>query len=308
MDASDGILVTGGSGFLGGHLVAALRERGERVTIADRTGRSSFADVPVVAIDLLEDEVADLLSEGRFEGVFHLAGNVEVPLSVERPDHDFRLNVGTTLRLLEALRRVAPSTPMLLASTAAVYGEASDGPCLESQMPAPIAPYGASKWIAETYTELYARRFGLRTSRARIFSLYGPGLRKHVVHDLIAKLQADPERLEIHGDGLQVRDFLYVEDAVRALLSIHDAAARAGEVVNVGSGLPLSIMELAQAVARACGATPQLMLGAAEGPGRSRRWIADVSRLRALGFAPRVSLAEGLGRTVAWYRDAPAEA
>lgn len=300
--AGQRILVTGGSGFLGGHLVAALRARGDRVTIADRVGRSPFDDVPAVAVDLLEDDLHDLLAEGRFDGVFHLAGNVEVPLSVERPDVDFRLNATTTIRLLEALREAAPGAAMLLASTAAVYGEARDGVSSESHPANPVAPYGASKWMAESYAALYAERFGLRTTRARIFSMYGPGLRKHVVYDLVAKLHADPTRLEILGDGGQVRDFLYVEDAVRALMAILDASPGRGEVVNVGSGAPLSIGELARAVATACAATPELAFGAPEDAGRSRRWVADVSRLQALGFRPGVSLAEGLSRTVAWFR------
>lgn len=295
-------LVTGGSGFLGGHLVAALRARGDRVTIADRQGLSRFEDVPVHAIDLLEDDLADFLSEGRFESVFHLAGNVEVPLSVERPDLDFRLNAGMTLRLLEAMRRAAPGAKLLFTSTAAVYGEALDGPCPETQTPAPVAPYGASKWMAERYAALYARHCGLHTKSARIFSMYGPGLRKHVVFDLIAKLHADPDELVVQGDGQQVRDFSYVEDAVRALLAIHDGSPGRGEAVNVASGAPLSIVELARAIAAASGVAPRIRFDGEAGAGRSQRWIADVGCLRSFGFDSRVPLAEGLARTVAWYR------
>lgn len=300
--AGERTLVTGGSGFLGRHLVAALRARGDAVTVADRAGRSRFDDVSTVAIDLLEDDVADLLAQGRYSAVFHLAGNADVPFSVARPDLDFRLNAGMTLRLLEAMRRAAPRAQMLLASTAAIYGEALDGPCAESQPPAPVAPYGASKWMAEVYTSLYAERFALRTRRARIFSLYGPGLRRHVVYDLVAKLDEDPRRLEVLGDGQQVRDFLYVEDAVRALLTVHDHSPGAGEAVNVASGVPLTIADLARAVAQAFGGAPEIAFGAPEAAGRSRRWVADVTRLRGLGFEPRVALSDGLARTVAWYR------
>jgi len=297
------VLVTGGSGFLGGHLVPALRARGDSVTIFDRAGRAPCADVAFEAVDLLEADVSDRLAEGRFDAVFHLAGNVEVPLSVTHPDRDFILNAGITVRLLEALRHASPTTRLLLASTAAVYGEALEGPCAESQAPAPVAPYGASKWVAECYAELYARRLGLATTRARIFSLYGPGLRKHVVFDLIEKLERQPERLEVLGDGAQVRDFLFVEDAVRALMCVADHAPHAGEAVNVASGVPVTIAELAAAVGRAAGAAPEIVFVGDEGPGRSKRWIADVSRLRELGHRSRVPLDEGLARTVAWYRE-----
>ncbi len=301
-------LVTGGAGFLGGHLVPALRARGAQVTIADRVAGAPSAEVSVRVVDLLEDDLEDLLAEGRYDGVFHLAGNAEVPLSVERPELDFRLNAGVTLRLLEALRKVSPAASFLLASTAAIYGEALDGPCRESQPADPVAPYGASKWMAESYTELYAREHGLRTRRARIFSMYGEGLRKHVVYDLIAKLAANPKRLEVLGDGGQVRDFLYVEDAVRALLAVQEHSPGQGEAVNVASGVPLTIRQLAQAVADAFGGSPEVAFGAAEAAGRSRSWMADVGRLRSLGFAPRHSLEDGLARTVAWYRETAAEA
>jgi UDP-glucose 4-epimerase len=304
--AAQRVLVTGGSGFLGGHLVRALLARGDQVTVLDRAGTAPSDGVAVVAADLLEADVAPLLADGRFHGVFHLAGNVEVPLSVERPDLDLALNAETTLRLLEALRCAAPQTALLLASTAAIYGEAPEGPCAESQPPAPVAPYGASKWVAESYVALYARRFGLRTRRARIFSMYGPGLRKHVVHDLIAKLHRDPERLSVLGDGEQVRDFIYVEDAVAALLRISDASPGEGEAVNVARGEPVRVADLVHAVCRACGAAPRLEFVGGEGPGRSRRWLADVARLTALGHRSQVPLAEGLARTVAWYRETAA--
>jgi UDP-glucose 4-epimerase len=297
------VLVTGGSGFLGRHLVRALLARGDAVTVLDRSGVAPCEGVALVTLDLLADDVADVLAEGRFDRVFHLAGNVEVPLSVERPDLDFELNAGTTVRLLQALRLAAPEARLLLTSTAAVYGEAPDGPCPESQAPAPVAPYGASKWVAETYVGLYARVFGLPTTVARIFSMYGPGLRKHVVYDLIAKLHRTPDRLEVLGDGEQVRDFSYVEDAVAALIRVSDEAPHGGEAVNVASGQPVTIADLAKAVAVACGTTPVLDFVGGEGPGRSKRWIADVTRLHALGHRSQVPLSEGLARTVAWYRD-----
>jgi len=295
-------LVTGGSGFLGSHLVPALVARGDAATVLDRAGRAPCEGVAVETVDLLETDVADFLAAGRFDGVFHLAGNVEVPLSVERPDLDFALNAGTTVRLLEALRRAAPRTRLLLASTAAVYGEALAGPCSERQPPTPVAPYGASKWVAECYVALYARRHGLPTVRARIFSMYGPGLRKHVVFDLVRKAHPRPARLEVLGTGEQVRDFIFVEDAVQALLCLADRAPHAGEAVNVARGEPVRIAELARAVAAACGTEPELAFVGREEPGRSQRWMADVSRLHGLGHRSRVSLEEGLARTVAWYR------
>jgi len=300
--AGQRILVTGGSGFLGFHLSRALLERGAHVTVLDRTGRAPLAGVAVLALDLLDAELVPLLADGGYAFVFHLAGTVEVPLSVERPARALALNAGTTVRLLDALRIASPRTGFLLASTAAVYGEAPDGPCPETQVPAPVAPYGASKWLAESYAELYARHFGLRTLRARIFSMYGPGLHKHVVHDLIEKVHRDPKRLEVLGDGSHVRDFIFVEDAVAALLHLAEAA-RPGEVYNVASGRPVTIAELVRAVCRAAGIAPRIDFVGRETAGTSRRWIADVDRIRALGFAPRVSLDEGLARTVAWYRD-----
>ncbi len=300
-------LVTGGTGYLGSHLVEYLVEAGAVVHVVSRSApgpnlvacADRFTHREVV---LQRDPLEPIFDEGPFDLVFHLAGQVEVPRSVDAPLLDLESNATLTLRLLEAIARGAPEARLVFASTVAVYGDAGDGVFAESGACEPVSPYGASKWLAERYVAQHAAARGGRAATARLFSTFGPRLRKHVVHDLMRKLAADPNELRVQGDGRQVRDFLYVRDVVRALVHLACEAPARGEVYNVASGEPISIGDLARAIAEAMTLTPEIVFGEPEAAGVAQRWRADVSRLHALGFRPEWSLRSGLAETVDWFR------
>jgi UDP-glucose 4-epimerase len=302
-------LVTGGAGFIGSHLVEELLRRGAEVVVVDDLSTGHASNLAAVAqrvrverFDVGGSSLRELLARERFDAVFHLVGHADVPASVRDPLWDLERNGLSTFRALEAVRATQPDARFLFASSAAVYGEAADRPLREGDPTHPVAPYGVSKLMAERYVAVHAAVYGMRTASLRLFPIYGPRCRKHVVHDLIAKVQADPRTLSIHGDGSQVRDFTHVSDAVEAFLRVASAASLAGETYNVASGEALSIRRLAELVCEAAGLDPRFEFTQAMGAGVSHRWTADVARLRALGWGPRTAMPAGLADTVRWFR------
>lgn len=303
------VLVTGGAGFVGSHLSEELIRRGARVTIIDNLtgGRldniAGVAEhVEVVRLDLRDPSLPDMLARMHCDTVFHLAGHASVPDSVRDPRADFERNVVATLSLLEAARGLSEPPRLVFASSAAVYGEGASTPLREDHLTTPVAPYGASKLAAERYMDVYARVYGLRTASIRFFQIFGPRLRRHVVWDVMSKLHANGHKLSLHGDGTQIRDFMYVANAVDAFMLVAEQAPLEGEAYNAGDGSAISIADLAKVISAKMDVRPQVTYSGAVAPGVSQAWVADVTRISELGFQPRLSMDEGLDHTVAWFR------
>jgi UDP-glucose 4-epimerase len=304
------VLVTGGAGFIGSHLVEALVARGARVSVVDNLSSGYESNlqrvneqVDLQLLDLATDDLRPLLADRSFELIFHLAANAYLPASVENPRSDFERNVIGTFELLEAVRSAAPEAVLVHASSAAVYGHAVRTPIKEEDQTVPVAPYGVSKLAAERYVAVYADVYKLRAANARLFPIYGPRLRKQVVFDLIRKVHESPNELFIYGDGTQVRDFNHVANVVEALMLIADQTSGEGEVYNVAADEPVAIRDLARMICERMGASPRFTYSGDVRPGEVQRWTADGSRLAALGYRPRMGLADGLTGTVAWFRE-----
>jgi nucleoside-diphosphate-sugar epimerase len=313
MNASVGPpLVTGAAGFIGSHLVDALVAAGERPIALDTprawAASRNLADqarrFEAIALDLVGGDVRGCLANSRPATIFHLSGFASVPASVREPQRDFERNAQATLHLLEAVRQASPASRVVFTSSAAVYGEGRGVPFREDDPPAPMAPYAVSKLAAEGYVTLYARLYGLRSASLRLFPNFGPRLRAHVVYDLMRKIRDNPREIAIDGDGRQVRDFVYVSNTVDALRLVAAAAPLGGEVYNVGAGEPVTVTRIAELLCERMQASPRFTYTAAVAPGVSVSWIADTTRLRTLGYVPRVRLAEGIMHTVAWFEGA----
>lgn len=310
------VLVTGGAGFVGSHLMEKLVASGARVVSAvDNlcTGRlSNLAQVrdhiELVKLDLLTDDLRPVLAKQSFEILFHLAANANVGGSVDNPRMDFEKNAVCTLNVLEAVRDASPDTAIVHSSSATVYGEGQGVAIHEADPKVPVSPYGASKLAAEHYLRIYAQLYGLRTANARLFSVFGPRLRKQAVYDFMCKLRADATKLFIHGDGTQVRDMNYVANIADALLLLGTKASCDGESYNVASGEQVSIRRLAEMLCETMGLRPEFLFSGVVRAGETQRWFPDISRLRALGYEPRVDLRAGLAETVEWFRTEEADA
>lgn len=303
------VLVTGGAGFIGSHLVEALVADGAEVAVVDNLSHGSFNNlaaclrsIEFLKMDVLAPKAQDLIATRQFDVVYHLASNAYVPPSVKDPTTDFRVNLLATFRLLETIRLRSPNTTVVYFSSAAVYGSPERIPIDEAAPLAPISPYGVSKLAAERYVAVYSHLYGLKAASLRLFSVYGPRQTKQVVYDLMKKLHHDPQELPMHGDGSQIRDFCYVDDVVNAALIILARGRLAGEVYNVASGTGCSIRDLAQLTCEVMGLTPRFIFSGAVRPGDAQKWVADLTRLQAIAYSPQVSLPEGIARAYCWYQ------
>jgi UDP-glucose 4-epimerase len=296
-------LVTGGAGFIGSNLVDALLARGDEVHVLDdlskgRRERVSDAATLHVADIRSPDEVFDA---ARPEVVFHLAAQADVRTSVEQPDQDADVNVIGTVRILEAARR--HDAQVVFSSTGgAIYGEC-DSPASEDAARQPLAPYGTSKLCGEEYLATWNRLYGTGHVALRFGNVYGPRQEPHgeagVVAIFMGLLLAGGAP-KIYGDGRQTRDYVFVADAVDALVR---AAGHAAGVYNVGTGTETSVLELYDAIVRATGIEREPKHADAR-VGELQRSVLDASAAeRDLGWRAATSLDEGLARTWSWVQE-----
>ncbi|WP_336023558.1 NAD-dependent epimerase/dehydratase family protein [Halobellus salinisoli] len=303
------VLITGGAGFIGGHLAAALLPENE-VRVLDDYSTGETSNVPdgaaVFCADVRNEDALERAMAG-VDVVFHLAAVVSVETSVENPVEVHRVNVDGTLAVLERARD--ENARVVVASSAAVYGEPTGLPVNEDADTDPLSPYGADKLAADTYARVYADVYDLPVAVLRFFNVYGPGQRgpySGVVDAFLQRAFAD-EPLVVHGDGEQTRDFVHVTDVVRALLTAA-STEHTGLAFNVGTGSSVSINELADVIRDATGATAGVDHERAR-PGDIRHSRADCTRMRELlGVQPTVSLREGVEHLVSYRLDRAANA
>jgi UDP-glucose 4-epimerase len=294
-------VVTGGAGFIGSHVVDALLARGDEVHVLDDFSRGKRENVPagvVVHEADIRGEPGRIFDEARPEVCFHLAAQADVRVSVERPDFDADVNVVGTLHVLEAARE--HGTKIVFSSTGgAIYGEC-EAPAREDHPRAPLAPYGVSKLAGEEYIAAYNRLYETGHVSLRFGNVYGPRQdpkgEAGVVAIFMNRLR-EGEAPKIFGNGTQTRDYVYVGDVVAATLA---AAGHAGGVLNVGTGVETSVLELYERIQRVAGVEREPAFAEAR-PGELQRSVLDPSLAkRELGWEPAHSLDEGLAETWAW--------
>jgi UDP-glucose 4-epimerase len=243
--------------------------------------------------------LADLIRHEEPQVCVHCAGRASVPLSLEDPAADFRDSTVITFELLDAMRTSAPACRVIFLSSAAVYGDPTELPVREEHSLAPLSPYGFHKRQCELLCEEFSRVYGIRTASARIFSAYGPGLRRQVVWDICQKALADGS-VRLRGTGRESRDFIHAADVARALLLLAETAPARGETYNVATGEETTISQLAVLVLAALERDGSPSFDGVNPTGNPLRWQADVSRLHALGFSPSFPLEKGVRQVANW--------
>jgi CDP-paratose 2-epimerase len=341
----DRVLVTGGCGFVGSNIADALARRGDKVLILDsfaRSGseenanwlRSRHGDRVIIETGDIRDTTTVNHLVAQSSAVLHLAGQVAVTTSLDAPTEDFEINARGTLNILEAIRKAGGHSkagchiPVVFASTNKVYGKLfKDGDIVHSgtrYRPAdprlvqgvdestPLdfySPYGCSKGTADQYVRDYARVFGLRSAVLRMSCIYGPRQfgnedQGWIAHFLIRAIRGEP--ITIYGDGYQVRDALFIEDAVRAWLAVLDGIdAVSGRIFNLGGGPnnTISLRELIEQITQLRGTAPRVTFDAWR-PGDQPWYVTDIGAIgEALGWTPRVTFGEGLSRLDTWLTE-----
>lgn len=302
-------LVTGSTGFLGRALIAALLERGDQVVAISRSATPIDSRCATVRAELSQLDTLSDLPPLHYQACFHFAGASSVPLSWEHPLEDFANSVPGTVSLLHFLARHHPRCRLLVSSSAAVYGNPTTFPVSETAAIAPISPYGIHKAAIELLCEHYARLLDLPITILRVFSAYGPGLRKQLLWDTTQKLvkaaAAGQRAISLSGTGLESRDFLHSRDVARAAICLADAPPPGlCSSVNVASGRETQVRHVAQLLCEAWGGGLSPLFTGETRAGDPQRWVADLSQLTGLGFSPRVALEEGIQDYVAWAKAA----
>jgi UDP-glucose 4-epimerase len=303
------IVVTGGAGFIGSHLAQELAKRGYQVIIIDdlSTGRKEniaelikgVRKVQFVQGSIIELPLLQKLFQG-VDGVFHLAAIPSVPRSLEDPLACHEVNITGTLNVLLAARDNGVKK-VIYASSSSVYGDTPTLPKTEDMLPTPQSPYAIAKLCGEYYCQVFEQVYHLPTVCLRYFNVYGPrqdpsSKYAAVIPNFIGKASNGKPPI-IFGDGKQTRDFTYVKDAVQA--TILAAETTAGGVYNVGSGKRATISELAKLALNLIGSDLQPILQEPR-PGDIKHSLADISRMKALGYKPNYSLSEGLKETISY--------
>ena len=309
------VLVTGGAGFIGSHLVEALITQGaKKVVVLDnlscghKENVPTFSNVRFVHGDILNISLVDRLAK-KCDTIFHLAeyipettkygpGHV-IKYSGERPLEDFEVNTKGTLIVLDAARK--HRRKVIFTSSAAVYGNTGLKSITEDSKALPLSPYGASKLCAETYADLYARTYGLPIVIARLFNVYGPRQRKYVMYDLLLRMLRNSRQLDVLGSGKEERDFIFVRDAVDALLLLATHPEAEGHVFNVGTGVATPISRVVELLRRMLRIDAEVKFLRKSWPGDLGTIVANIDRIAALGFKPIFSLEKGLEKLVVWF-------
>lgn len=313
-------LVTGAHGFVASRLARGLLERGDAVTALDlpKPARSGLALQGIEAeVELVEADLRDAgavgatIEAGEFDSVFHLGAQTLVGPAMADPTATFEVNVRGTWTVLEACRR-ADVPAVVVASSDKAYGPSEELPYREDMRLRPASPYEASKAAADAIALSYRPAFGLPVAVTRFANIYGGGDLNfsRLVPEAIASV-LDGRRPQIRSDGSPERDLLYVDDAVAAYFAVEGAVGAggpgAGEAFNAGGERPYSVAEILATIAEVCGGglDPEF-LGSGNPAGEIDRQYVDSAKLREMtGWAPAVSLHDGLIRTLDWYRDHP---
>jgi UDP-glucose 4-epimerase len=286
------VLVTGGSGFIGRHVVSELTAAGAQVRVVDLEAHPD-PEVDVVIGDIADPNVLERAFDGGFQSIVHLAAVTSVLRSLEHPQLTYRTNVAGTQAVLEAGRAVG-ATSLAFASTNAVTGPMDAPKIVESARLRPLTPYGSTKAAAEMLMSAYTAAYGLRCACLRLTNAYGPGMQAK--DSIIARLMRSIRlgtTFEIYGDGNQVRDYVHVSDIAQGMLLALVSDEWAGATI-IGSGSSLSVHDVLAAVREVSGAELDVRHGPAK-PGEMPAVIVDPSRALAAGWSPRFPhLSDGL--------------
>jgi len=308
MNTAPTILITGASGFLGTYLADEAAKQGYQLVGIDlRAPLRPHLWVGFATSSLENVDLDQLLKGHNLAAVCHLAGGASVALSVNDPYGDFSSLLPGTARIALYLLKNQTQAQVFFFSSAAVYGNPKTLPITEHTPVQPISPYGIHKSLAESLLAHYSRAMGLKATIFRIFSVYGPGLRKQLIYDVslraIRAAALGERSITLFGTGLESRDFLYVEDLCQAVLMVLKSQLNTDfAIYNLGSGVENTVADVANCIVKHLGIDIEVTFDGKVPKGDPLNWRADVSKLSQLGFNAEYSMNDGLKQVADWAK------
>jgi len=293
------ILIIGSKGFIGSHCVDYFSQ-GHEVWGCDVI--LDYNTPNYISIDAVDSDFLGIFEQRQYDVCINCSGAASVPFSLEKPFNDFKLNTLNVFKLLEAIRKHAPNCKFITMSSAAIYGNPESLPIKENQAIKPVSPYGYHKVMAENICEEYSRFWNIQTCCLRIFSAYGPRLKKQLFWDLYQKIVND-DTPTLWGTGRESRDFIYISDIVRIIDLAISHSKFNGEVVNVANGKQIEIAEVAETVRKVSGTKKTIIFNGAERKGDPINWEADISIIKSWGYKSSVELETGINCYLQWIKE-----
>lgn len=293
-------LVTGGWGYIGTNLVRELLSRGSEVIVIDINPPVKHLKYLLTKVNWINDSINNIKKyDIEVDYVFHLSGIANVKLSVLNPELDFDVNLQSTVKLLE-WSRTRKIKKIVFSSSVSVLGNNIINPVSENTAYSPKSPYGASKSSSENYMTTYNNVYGVPTVVARLFNVYGPGQIKLFFSDIIYKLFDNQYEIEIWGGGVQIRDYLHINDLVNGLIILAQRGME-GEIYNLASGIPLRLKDFVKFISKQFSRKTPKIVSTSSFDGDINEWYANIDKISKIGFKQSVNLEEGVKSSVKWY-------
>lgn len=292
------ILIVGSKGFIGSHAYRYFLSQPD-ISCWACDVVVDYTDERYYVIDSTNADFNELFEAEAFDYCLNCSGAASVPDSLKHPLRDFTLNTFNVAKMLEAIRRHAPHCCFLNLSSAAVYGNPTELPISEASVGQPVSPYGQHKLMAEMLCREYYQYFGVATCSLRIFSAYGPGLQKQLLWDVFQKSK-QTDSLLLFGTGEESRDFVFITDIIRAIALVIEKGIFDCRAYNLASGTETTVHELVSTLLDALNYRGRFAFSGTGRSGDPKNWRADISSLANLGFAPIITIQEGVNQYVKW--------
>jgi len=293
------IFIVGSKGFIGSHLTSTMRASGYTVIESPVKGD---ANVPNVWMEQQVSKISNFLKFHQPDICVNCSGAAHVLGSFDEPLLDFSRNTVDVYQILDAIRIHSPHTRFVHLSSAAVYGSPKVLPISETSATNPVSPYGFHKLASENFCREFTMLYGIKTTSLRIFSAYGPGLRKQILWDFYQKWKQS-QVIDMFGTGEETRDFVFIDDLCSAIETVIRDAPFNGEAINIASGVPISIRDIVTILASELGGRKKIRFVGQKRTGDPDYWHADISFLKELGFVSSTSIETGIKVTAQWQKE-----
>ena len=294
------ILIIGSKGFIGNHAYRYFSSKHTETFGADVA--VDYADPQYINIDSTNSNFNDIFENHQFDVCINCSGAASVPDSLVHTFRDFTLNTANVFKILDGIKKHNPTCKFINLSSAAIYGNPKQLPIHENDGYAPVSPYGFHKKMAEEILQEFYTLFHIHSCSLRIFSAYGAGLQKQLLWDICQKAKSQ-ENIELFGTGRETRDFIEVADIIQSIEMVMEKSNFAAEIYNIANGTQIKIKDIAEIMLKELNFQGQLSFSGHEREGDPLFWVADIGKIKALGYQQKISIEEGIKNYVKWVQE-----